>query len=342
MMRSSGSLLRRRATESVTRRIFCVVLGVVTMWPLAIGAQEGTLPVIGFLSSGSPRTFAKFLRAFQQGLGDAGFIEGRHVAMKYRWAEGHFDELDALAAELVADRVALIAATGGMRSAQAAKNATETIPIVFVLGFVPVQLGLVASFNKPGGNVTGATIITTELAPKRLSLLYDLDPKIRNVAILTNPESTSVDVEIEEVTVAARNVGRPLFVLKARSISEIDAAFASAAERQVQALVISADPFFMTRRSQLVELAATHKMPVVYPFREFVDDGGLMSYGPRLASAYRVAGFYAGRILKGSKPSELPIESPSKFELVINLKTAKALGLTVPSGLLAIVNDTIE
>jgi putative tryptophan/tyrosine transport system substrate-binding protein len=326
----------------VTRRTFLAVLGVATMWPLAIEAQERTLPVIGFLSSGSPRTFAKFLRAFQQGLREAGFVEGHNVTIIYRWAEGHFGELDALAAELVTEGVALIAATGGMRSAQAAKKATETIPIVFVLGFDPVQLGLVTSFNKPGGNVTGATIITTELAPKRLSLLYHLDPNIRNVAILVNPESTSADIEIEELTVAAKNTGRPFSVLNARSSGEIDAAFVSAAAQQVQALVISADPFFMTRRSQLVELSAIHKMPVVYPFREFVDDGGLMSYGPSLASAYRVAGLYAGRILKGSKPTELPIDAPTKFEFVMNLKTAKALGLTPPSALLAIVDETIE
>ncbi|MFZ0151200.1 MAG: ABC transporter substrate-binding protein [Xanthobacteraceae bacterium] len=328
---------------SIARRKFIAALGnTAVAWPLAARAQQRTMPVVGFLSSGSPRTFANFLKAFQNGLSEEGFVEGRNVAIVYRWAEGHFDELDALATELVADGVELIAATGGLRSAEAAKNATATIPIVFVLGFDPVKLGLVASFNKPGGNITGTTIITTELATKRLNLLYDLDPGTRNVAILVNPKSPGADAEIEEVSVAARNSGRPFFVLKASSLSEIDAAFTSAVEQKVRALVISADSFFMTQRAQLLGLAASHKMPVVYAFREFVDDGGLMSYGPSLTSAYRHAGVYAGRILKGTKPGELPIELPAKFEFVINLKTAKALGLAIPSGLLAIADEVIE
>jgi putative ABC transport system substrate-binding protein len=316
--------------------------GAAMTWPLAGRAQQRTMPVIGFLSSGSPLTFVNFLKAFQAGLSEEGFVEARNVAIVYRWAEGHFDELDALATELVADGVAVIAATGGVRSAEAAKNATATIPIVFVIGFDPVKLRLVASFNKPGGNMTGTTIITTELATKRLNLLYDLDPSVRNVAFLVNPEAPSADAEIEEVVVAARNTRRPSFVLTASSINEIDAAFASAAEQQVRALMISADPLFMTRRAQLVGLAASHKMPVVYPFREFVDDGGLMSYGPSLASAYRRAGVYAGRILKGAKPGELPIELPSRFEFLINLKTARTLNLTIPPGLLALADEVIE
>jgi putative ABC transport system substrate-binding protein len=327
----------------IGRREFVTLLGsAAAAWPLAGRAQQPAMPVIGFLSSGSPRTFVNFLKAFHAGLSDEGFVERRNVAIVYRWAEGHFDELDALATELVAEGAAVIAATGGLRSAQAAKNATTTIPVVFVIGFDPVKLGLVASFNKPGGNLTGTTIITTELATKRLSLLYDLDPGMRNVAILVNPESMRADVEIENVIVAARDTGRPLFVLRASSISEIDAAFASLAEQQLRALIISGDPFFMTRRAQLVGLAASHKMPVVYPFREFVDDGGLMSYGPSLTSAYRRAGVYAGRILKGAKPGELPIELPSRFEFLINLKTAKTLNLTIPPGVLAIADEVIE
>jgi putative ABC transport system substrate-binding protein len=325
------------------RREFITLLGsAAAAWPLAASAQQRTMPVIGFLSSGSPRTFVNFLKAFQAGLSEEGFVEARNVAIVYRWAEGHFDELDALATELVADGVAVIAATGGVRSAEAAKHATATTPIVFVIGFDPVKLRLVASFNKPGGNMTGTTIITTELATKRLNLLYDLDPSVRNVAFLVNPEAPSADAEIEEVIVAARNTRRPSFVLTASSINEIDAAFASAAEQQVRALMISADPLFMTRRAQLVGLAASHKMPVVYPFREFVDDGGLMSYGPSLASAYRRAGVYAGRILKGAKPGELPIELPSRFEFLINLKTARTLNLTIPPGLLALADEVIE
>jgi putative ABC transport system substrate-binding protein len=324
------------------RDFITLVGGAAVAWPLAARAQQPATPVIGFLSSGSPRTFVNFLKAFHAGLSDEGFVERRNVAIVYRWAEGHFDELDALATELVAEGAAVIAATGGVRSAEAAKNATTTIPVVFVIGFDPVKVGLVASFNKPGGNLTGTTIITTELATKRLSLLYDLDPGMRNVAILVNPESMRADVEIENVIVAARDTGRPLFVLRASSISEIDAAFASLAEQHLRALIISSDPFFMTRRAQLVGLAASHKMPVVYPFREFVDDGGLMSYGPSLTSAYRRAGVYAGRILKGAKPGELPIESPSRFEFLINLKTAKTLNLTIPPGVLAIADEVIE
>jgi putative tryptophan/tyrosine transport system substrate-binding protein len=327
----------------VRRREFITLLGsAAAAWPLAARAQQPAVPVIGFLSSGSPRTFVNFLKAFHAGLSDEGFVERRNVAIVYRWAEGHFDELDALATELVAEGAAVIAATGGMRSAEAAKNATTTIPVVFVIGFDPVKVGLVASFNKPGGNLTGTTIITTELATKRLSLLYDLDPGMRNVAILVNPESTRADVEIENVIVAARDTGRPLFVLRASSISEIDAAFASLAEQRLRALIISADPLFMTRRAQLVGLAASHKMPVVYPFREFVDDGGLMSYGPSLTSAYRQAGIYAGEILKGAKPADLPIVLPTKYEFVINLKTAKAFGLEIPDKLLALADEVIE
>ena len=324
------------------RREFVKLLGGAAAWPLAAHAQQPAMPVIGWLNSGTPRTFAKFLKAFQQGLREQGFVEGRNVTIEYRWAEGHFDELDALAAELVADGAALIAATGGARSAQAAKNATPTIPIVFVLGVDPVKLGLVATFNKPGGNITGMTIVTTELATKRLNLLYDLDPGIRNAAIVVNPESPTADVEIDSERVAADSTGRPFFVFKASSESEIDAAFASAVEQQVRALVISADPFFMTRRAQIVGLAANRTMLVIYPFREFVDDGGLVSYGPSLANAYHEAGVYAGRILSGAKPSELPIERPTAFEFLINLKTAKMLGLTIPAAVLAIADEVIE
>jgi putative ABC transport system substrate-binding protein len=324
------------------RREFIALLGGAVTWPLLARAQQLAMPVVGFLSSGSPRTFANFLKAFQAGLADEGFIEPRNLAIVYRWAEGHFDELDALANELIADGVAVIAATGGLRSAEAAKNATATIPIVFVMGFDPVKLQLVASLNTPGGNMTGTSIITTELAAKRLSLLYDLNPSIRNIGFLMNPESLSADAEIEEIRGADRKTGRSSFILRASSIKEIDAAFASAAAQQVRGLMVSADPLFMTRRAQLIALAANNRMPVVYPFREFVDVGGLMSYGPSLGWAYRRAGVYVGRILKGAKPGELPIELPSKFELLLNLKTAKTLDLTIPPGLLALAEEVIE
>jgi putative ABC transport system substrate-binding protein len=296
------------------RREFITLLGgAAAASPLAGRAQQPAMPVIGWLSSGTPRSFAKFLKAFQQGLREQGFVEARNLIIKYQWAEGHFDELDALATELVTDRVALIAATGGGRSAQAAKKATTTIPIVFVLGSDPVGLGLVKSFNIPEGNITGITIITTELATKRLKLVYDLDPEMRNVAILVNPEATAADIEIESERVAANSTGRPFILLKASTGAEIEAAFASAIVQEVRALVVSADPFFMAQRSQIVQLAADHKLSAMYAFREFVDDGGLMSYGPNLALAYRQAGIYAGRILKGARPSELPIQRPVAF-----------------------------
>jgi putative ABC transport system substrate-binding protein len=337
-------MLRRRATiGKPNRRNFLGALCAASFSPITATAQQRAFPLIGYLSSGSPRAFSKFLKAFQQGLTEAGFVDGRNLAIEYRWAEGHLDELDTLAAELAADRVAVIAATGGLRSVQAAKKATSTIPIVAVLGFDPVQLGLVESFNKPGGNITGTSIIANELGPKRLSLLYDLDARIQKVALLVNPASLNTDMEIQSVSAAARNAGgRPFVALKAASSSEIDAAFAAAADQGVQGIILNPDPFFTTQRSRLIALAASHKIPVVYSFREFVDDGGLMSYGPSLALAYRVAGIYAGRILTGIKPGDLPIEIPTKFEFVINLKTAKMMDLNITPGLLAIADDTVE
>jgi len=330
-------------SDQLKRREFIALLGgAASFLPRTAMAQQNALPVVGFLSSGSPRAFSKFLKAFQQGLTETGFVDGRNLAMEYRWAEGHLDELDELAAELAANRVSLIAATGGLRSVQAAKKATATIPIVAVLGFDPVQLGIVQSFNKPGGNITGTSIIANELGPKRLSLLYDLDPGIRKVALLVNPASLNASLEIESLAGAARNAGRPFVALKAASAAEIDAAFAEAVDQGVQGLILNPDPFFTTQRNQLTVLAVSHKIPVVYSFREFVDDGGLMSYGPSLSSAYRVAGIYAGRILTGTKPSDMPIEIPTKFEFVINLKTAKLMKLSIPPGLLAIADDTVE
>ena len=325
------------------RRDFIALFGgAAAVCPLAARAQQPAIPVIGWLNSGTPRSFAKFLKAFQQGLREQGYVEAQNLIIKYHWAEGHFDELDALAAELVTDRVALIVATGGGRSAQAAKKATTTIPVVFVLGSDPVRLGLVTSFNKPEENITGITIITTELATKRLKLVYDLDPEIRNVAILVNPEAAAADVEIESQKVAANSTGRPFILLKASTGAEIEAAFASAIAQEVRALVVSADPLFMAQRAQIVRLALDHKLSAMYAFREFVDDGGLMSYGPSLALAYRQAGIYAARILKGARPSELPIQRPVAFEFLINLRTAKTLGLSIPAGVLAIADEVIE
>ena len=324
------------------RRTFIAGLGSAAVWPLATRGQPNPTPVIGFLSSGSPRTFANFLRAFHEGLHEQGFVEGDNVLTNYYWAEGHLDELDALANKLVASHPALIAATGGMRSAEAAKRATGTIPVVFVIGFNPVQLGLVTSFNKPGGNVTGISIFTTELATKRLGLLYQLVFGDHNFAILVNPEATGTDVETRDAIDAAKLSGRPLLVLKASSEVEIDEAIASATKQGVSGIVVSADPLFMIRRARLTALAMSNKIAAVYPFREFVDAGGLMSYGPNLELAYRNSGNYAGRILKGAKPADLPIVVPTHFELIINLKAAKALGVNVKPDLLAIADEVIE
>jgi putative ABC transport system substrate-binding protein len=300
------------------------------------------MPSIGFLSSGSPRTFGKFIAAFHEGLGEQGYVEGHNVWIDYHWAEGHYSDLDALATDLVRNQVTLIAATGGVVSAKAAKRATTAIPIVFVVGFDPVQLGLVASINKPGGNATGASVYTTELAAKRLSILSELVPGIRTIGILVNPGSATTERETKDTIAAAQRLGRPIAVFKATTESEIDAALASAAQQQVGALLVSADPLFTIRRVQLVALAARHALPTVYPWREFVEAGGLMSYGTELTWAYRQIGLYSGRILKGTKPSDLPVMLPTRYDLIINLKTAKALALNVPPKLLALADEVIE
>ena len=332
-------MLRRRATiGKPNRRNFLGALYAASFSPITATAQQRAFPLIGYLSSGSPRAFSKFLKAFQQGLTEAGFVDGRNLAIEYRWAEGHLDGLETLAA-----RRPLWNSSGrgrkqgskaqGHSRGTAHRQATSTIPIVAVLGFDPVQLGLVESFNKPGGNITGTSIIANELGPKRLSLLYDLDPRIQKVALLVNPASLNADMEIQSVSAAARNAGRPFVALKAVSSSEIDVAFAAAADQGVQGIILNPDPFFTTQRSRLIALAASHKIPVVYSF---------LSYGPSLALAYRVAGIYAGRILTGIKPGDLPIEIPTKFEFVINLKTAKMMDLNITPGLLAIADDTVE
>jgi putative tryptophan/tyrosine transport system substrate-binding protein len=325
------------------RREFITLLGgAAAAWPLDARAQQPRMPVIGFLSSGSPRALPTFVAAFRQGISEQGYVEGRNVWIEYRWAEGHYDELDVLANNLVQRRVTLIAATGGLVSAKAAMKATATIPILFVVGSDPVQLGLLASLSRPGGNATGASVFTTELAPKRLELLHALGSGIRTTAILVNPGSVTADIETSDALAAAQKLAHQLLVLKASTESEIDAAFELATQQQVSALLVSADPFFTGRRNQLVALAARHAMPVMYPWREYVEAGGLMSYGPELSWAYHLIGQYAGRILRGAKPSDLPVQLPTRFNFVINLKTAKALGLDMPPQLLALVDEEIE
>jgi len=329
------------------RELMALIGGATAAWPLPARAQQKAMPVIGFLSSSgpaSPYTVA-FLAAFRQGLSEAGYVEGQNLAIEYRWAEEHMDRLPALAADLVERTVDVIFTTGGLAPAQAAKNATATIPIVFGVGIDPVARGLVASLARPGGNLTGFTVFGGKLGAKRLDLLTDLVPQARAIGYLLNPANPSTPssdeimrADVKEVT---RAKGVQLHLLKAGNETEIDAAFATLAELQAGGLLVGVDPLFYTRREQLMALAARHRVPTIYWMREFPDAGGLISYGPSGKIA-RPAGVYVGRILAGEKPADLPVQQPTKFELVINLKTAKALGLTVPPLLEAQADDVIE
>jgi putative ABC transport system substrate-binding protein len=299
------------------------------------------MPVIGVLSTGSPSASSGPMGAFRQGLSEAGYVEGQNVAIEYRWAKGNYDRLPALAADLVGRKVDLIM-TSSPPSALAAKSATSTIPIVFRGGADPVGAGLVASLARPGGNLTGVSFVPDELTVKRLELLSELIPRARVIALLMNPSNANAERVIRGVQEAARTHGLQLHVLKARSESEIDAAFASLVQLHAGALVVGADPFLSSRREQLVALASRRAVPSIYAWREFAASGGLISYGPSLTSAYRLVGAYAGKVLKGAKPADLPVLQPTTFELVINLKTATALGLTVPRSMLLRADEVIE
>jgi putative ABC transport system substrate-binding protein len=305
----------------------------------ALHAQQKAMPVIGFLGIGSPGPVAASVAAFRQGLSETGYVEGQNVAVEYHWAKGSSDRLPALADDLVGLKVDVIVTQGGTLPALAAKTATSTIPIVFT-GGDPVATGLVASLARPGGNLTGFTFFFVELVPKRLELLSELVPQARVIALLVNPRSPNI--WLGEVQQAARTRGVQLPILKAATESEIDAAFASLVELHAGALLIGPDPFFNDRREQLVALASRYALATSYEWRESVAAGGLISYGPSLTAAYRQVGIYAGRILKGEKPADLPVQQPTKFELVINLKTAKELGLTVPPSILARADEVIE
>ena len=325
------------------RREFITLLGgAAAAWPLKVRAQQAGVPMIGFLSSRSPGESAMHLGAFRRGLNEAGYIEGQNVAIEYRWADGQYDRLPALASELVASRVMVIAATGGNVSALAAKAATNTIPIVFIVGDDPVKLGLVNSLNRPGANATGASVFTTELGAKRLELLLELVPTASVIGLLINPDYQGAVAEAAAVRAAARESGRQILVLHASTKREIDAVFAGFAQQRIDALLIDADALFVSRRDYLVALVARHSLPAIYDLREFATADGLMSYGTSLTDAYRLVGGYTGRILKGDKPAELPVQQPTKFEFIINLKTAKALGLDVPPTLLASADEVIE
>ena len=326
------------------RREFLYLLGgAAAAWPLAARAQQPAMPVIGFLGAVSPDGFTERLRGFRQGLKESGYGEGENVAIEYRWADNRLDLLPGLATDLVRKRVAVIVATGGTAPAIAAKAATTTIPIVFMVPEDPVQLGLVASLSRPGGNLTGANIFIGELVPKRLELLRELVPAMTRVAVFVNPANPArAASQVKEAEQAGRAMGLQIQVFNAGTGREINAAFVALARERPDALFVNPDPFFVARRVQLATMAARHAIPTSFSVREFAEAGGLMSYGTNIVDAYRHAGVYAGRVLKGAKPADLPVVQSSKFELVINAQTALMLGLTVPSSLLATADEVIE
>ena len=325
------------------RRQFITLLGgAAAVWPLAAWAQQRAMPVVGYLSSRSPEDTTHLLAGFRQGLADGGFVEHQNVTIEYRWALGQYDHLPALATELTRLPVIVVVSTGGEPAALAAKAATSTIPIVFGTGTDPVKAGLVASYNRPGGNATGINFQTADMEAKRLGLLHELMPQAKNIAFLYNPKFAAAEGQLHDVREAARTLGLQVNVLHASTDDEINAAFRTMVQQQTAALVLAADPFFDTRRSQLVVLAAYNMLPAIYQFREYAAAGGLMSYGIDAVDAYRQIGIYAARILKGARPGDLPVMQPTKFELIINLKTAKALGLEIPPMLLARADEVIE
>jgi putative ABC transport system substrate-binding protein len=324
------------------RREFITLLGSAAAWPLAARAQQPAMPIIGILASVSPAPYAPFIAAIKEGLRQTGYVEGRNVAIEYRWAEGQYDRLPQLASELVQSGVAVMILVGGGATTAAAKAATATIPIVVVMGDDPVKTGAVAALNRPGGNVTGVSLLSVAMEAKRLQLLHELASNVGVVAIVVNPNNPQADEQLQELQAAARTLGVHVEAFKAGSPSEIDTAFANLVQRRAGALLMAADAFFNTRKEQFIVLSARHALPMIFPYREFPAAGGLMSYGTSLADAYRQEGVYAGRILKGEKPAQMPVQQAVKVELVINLQTARALGLTIPLSLLGRADEVIE
>jgi putative tryptophan/tyrosine transport system substrate-binding protein len=328
--------------ERLKRREFITLVGGLAAWPLAAKAQQPAMPVIGWMSGRSPADSTHLLEAFRKGLHDTGYVEGESISIEYRWAQGDYGRLPELASDLVNRGVLLLMAVGGEPSAIAAKKATSTIPIVFGIGGDPVDAGLVASFNRPGGNATGYTLLTSQMEPKRIGLLHELVPSASSFGALINPAFPPAVRQLGDIENATKTIRQSLFVASASTDAELNAAFASFVQQRVGAVLIAADPYFDTRREQIIALAAQARLPTMYQFREFAVAGGLISYGPSYTDSYKQGGIYAGRILRGAKPADLPILQPTKFEMVINLKTANSLGLNIPNSMQLLADEVIE